>query len=100
VEDIVLTNDAYFVRAYNADNGYITGRWMISIEDMNSFSSVDDFIEKTALPIVSDPDGLIPPGTLVKPNQIAIVRDLYSKKRCSSSRLGRYGTFARGCDSI
>ena len=65
IEDFKLTDDAFFVRAYNQ---YKTGRWMIAIDDVHSFNSVDDFIKKTALPVVDEYGGL------VKPNKMVIVR--------------------------
>jgi hypothetical protein len=65
IEDYVLTKEAYFVRAYNQ---YKTGRWMVSIEDMSSFSSVDDFINKTALPVVDEF------GSILKPDKLVLVK--------------------------
>ena len=66
IEDIILAQDAVFVRAYNQSS---VGRWMISIEDMKSFASVDEFINKTALPIVEYGS-----GNLVKPTNLSIVK--------------------------
>jgi hypothetical protein len=66
IEDIILTQDAIFVRAYNQSS---VGKWMVSIEDMKSFTSVDDFINKTALPIVESGT-----GNLVRPTNVSIVK--------------------------
>ena len=65
IEDYLLTKEAYFVRAYNQ---YKMGRWMVSIEDIPSFSSVDDFINKTALPVVDEF------GSVLKPDKLVLVK--------------------------
>ena len=41
---------------------------MVSIEDIASFSSVDDFINKTALPVVDEF------GSLLKPDKLLLVK--------------------------
>jgi len=73
IEDYTLTKETFFVRGYNQ---YKEGRWLISIDDVGGFSSVDDFINQTALPIVDEYGGLVkpdklllvkvPPGTIIR----------------------------------
>ncbi len=41
---------------------------MISIDDVSSFSSVDDFVRKTALPVIDDF------GSVMKPNKMVLVK--------------------------
>jgi hypothetical protein len=66
IEDIILSQDAVFVRAYNQSS---VGRWMVAIEDMKSFSTVNEFINKTALPIVESGT-----GNLLNPTNLSIVK--------------------------
>jgi hypothetical protein len=65
IEDFTLTKDVFFVRAYNQNK---TGRWLISIDDVDDFTSVDDFIKKTALPVVDDY------GNVLKSDKMVIVK--------------------------
>jgi hypothetical protein len=62
IEDFTLTKDVFFVRAYNQNK---TGRWLISIDDVDDFTSVDDFIKKTALPVVDDYGNVLKPDKMV-----------------------------------
>ncbi|OWW26506.1 hypothetical protein B4Q04_02130 [Zobellia sp. OII3] len=56
---------AYFVRAFNQHK---IGRWLVSIEDIPNFNSVDDFINKTALPVVDEF------GSIQKPDKLVLVK--------------------------
>ena len=45
----------------------LVGRWLVSIEDFKGFSSIDEYISKTALPIIDE-------GLVVKPNKVSLVQ--------------------------
>ncbi len=66
IDDIVLSQEALFVRVHNSWNP--NRPWLIAIEDFNKFTSQDDMIKKLALPIIGDG------GKLVKPVEISIVK--------------------------
>lgn len=66
IDDIVLSQDALFVRVHNAGNP--NRPWIIAIEDFRKFTSQDDMIKKLALPILDNS------GNVIKPTQISIVK--------------------------
>lgn len=66
IEDYTLTKDVFFVRCYTGERKI--GRWLIAIDDMPSFSSVDDFIKRTALPVIEST------GDLSKPSKVVLIK--------------------------
>ena len=66
IDDIVLSQEALFVRVHNTGNP--NRPWIIAIEDFQKFTSQDAMIKKLALPILDNT------GSIVKPTQISIVK--------------------------
>lgn len=66
IDDIVLSQEALFVRVHNSWNS--NRPWIIAIEDFQKFTSQDDMIKKLALPILDNS------GSVVKPTKISIVK--------------------------
>jgi hypothetical protein len=93
IEDFTLTKDVFFVRCYAGERKF--GRWMVTLEDMPDFSSVDDFIKKTALPVVEEYSGVV-----AKPTNVVLIKIPAGKKiRKSIARpqdFGGYGHLPGG----
>lgn len=65
IEDIVLTQEALFIRVHNSWNA--NRRWLISIEEFRTFSSQDDMIKKLALPIMTNYMFIVENQLITKP---------------------------------
>jgi hypothetical protein len=59
IDDIVLNQEALFVRVHNSWNP--NRPWLISIEEFRTFTSQDDMIKKLALPILDNTGNIVKP---------------------------------------